>query len=113
MMKFSTLKVFLIVLLCFNFVCSQDCGTPVECYTKAINRLEQARSEYRISEQNLNKQIDELKSKLNEQVEKNVELNKQVGSLKRQDIVDEVGSDLTDTNKEKFNKLAEEVWSAQ
>jgi hypothetical protein len=55
------------------------------------------------------KQIDELKSKLNEQVEKNVELNKQVGSLKRQDIVDEVGSDLTDTNKEKFNKLAEEV----
>lgn len=55
------------------------------------------------------KQIDELKSKLNEQVEKNVELNKQVGSLTRQDIVDEVGSDLTDTNKEKFNKLAEEV----
>ena len=55
------------------------------------------------------KQIDELKSKLNEQVEKNVELNTQVGSLKRQDIVDEVGSDLTDTNKEKFNKLAEEV----
>jgi len=55
------------------------------------------------------KQIDELKDKLNEQVEKNVELNKQVGSLTRQDIVDEVASDLTDTNKEKFNKLAEEV----
>jgi len=55
------------------------------------------------------KQIDELKDKLNEQVEKNVELNNKVGSLTRQDIVDEVASDLTDTNKEKFNKLAEEV----
>jgi len=54
-------------------------------------------------------QIEELNKKLNEQIEKNVELNKTVGSLTKQDILDEVSSKLTDTQKEKFNKLAEEV----
>ena len=54
-------------------------------------------------------QIEELKKKLNEQIESNVKLNSEIGKLTKQDIVDEVGSDLTDTNKEKFNKLAEEV----
>lgn len=53
--------------------------------------------------------IEELNKKLNEQIENNVKLNAEIGKLTRQDIVDEVGSDLTDTNKEKFNKLAEEV----
>jgi hypothetical protein len=53
--------------------------------------------------------IEELEKKLNEQVEKNVELNKANGEMKRQDIIDEMSSDLADTAKEKFNKLAEEV----
>ena len=53
--------------------------------------------------------IEELEKKLNEQIEKNVEINKTVGELKRQDIIDEASSDLADTAKEKFNKLAEEV----
>ena len=53
--------------------------------------------------------IEELEKKLNEQIEKNVEINKTVGDLKRQDIIDEASSDLADTAKEKFNKLAEEV----
>ena len=53
--------------------------------------------------------IEELEKKLNEQVEKNVELNKANGEMKRQDIIDEASSDLADTAKEKFNKLAEEV----
>jgi hypothetical protein len=53
--------------------------------------------------------IEELEKKLNEQIEKNVEINKTVGELKRQDIIDESSSDLADTAKEKFNKLAEEV----
>ena len=53
--------------------------------------------------------IEELEKKLNEQVEKNVELNKANGEMKRQDIIDEASKDLADTAKEKFNKLAEEV----
>ena len=53
--------------------------------------------------------IEELEKKLNEQVEKNVDLNKANGEMKRQDIIDEMSSDLADTAKEKFNKLAEEV----
>ena len=53
--------------------------------------------------------IEELEKKLNEQVEKNVDLNKVNGEMKRQDIIDEMSSDLADTAKEKFNKLAEEV----
>jgi len=53
--------------------------------------------------------IEELEKKLNESIEKNVELNKSNGELKRQDIIDETSEDLADTAKEKFNKLAEEV----
>ena len=53
--------------------------------------------------------IEELEKKLNESIDKNVELNKANGELKRQDIIDETSKDLADTAKEKFNKLAEEV----
>ena len=53
--------------------------------------------------------IEELNKKLNEQIEANVKLNSEIGKLTRQDIVDSVSSDLTDTNKEKFKKLAEEI----
>ena len=53
--------------------------------------------------------IEDLEKKLNEQIEKNVELNKHNGELTRQDIIDEASSDLTDTAKEKFSKLVEEV----
>ena len=53
--------------------------------------------------------IEELKKKLNESIEKNVELTKENGEHKRQDIIDEASKELADTQKEKFNKLAEEV----
>ena len=53
--------------------------------------------------------IEELNKKLNESIEKNVELTKENGEHKRQDIIDEASADLADTAKEKFNKLAEEV----
>jgi SHS2 domain-containing protein len=53
--------------------------------------------------------IEELEKKLNEQVDKNVEQNKAMGEVKRQNIIDEASKDLADTAKEKFNKLAEEV----
>ena len=53
--------------------------------------------------------IEELEKKLNEQISKNVEMNKENSSLKRTDIIAEVASDLADTSKEKFAKLTEEV----
>ena len=53
--------------------------------------------------------IEELEKKLNESIEKNVELSKENGEHKRQNIIDEASEDLADTQKEKFNKLAEEV----
>ena len=53
--------------------------------------------------------IEELEKKLNEQISKNVEMNKENASLRRTDIIAEVASDLADTSKEKFAKLTEEV----
>ena len=53
--------------------------------------------------------IEDLEKKLNEEIEKNVKSNKTIGELKREDIAKAVSEDLTDTQKEKFNKLAEEV----
>ena len=56
--------------------------------------------------------IEELEKKLNEQIEKNVELNKDNAEKSRNEIMSEVASDLADTAKEKFAKLAEEIeWS--
>jgi hypothetical protein len=56
--------------------------------------------------------IESLEKKLNEQIEKNVELNKENAVKSRKEIMAEVASDLADTSKEKFVKLAEEIeWS--
>ncbi len=53
-----------------------------------------------------------MEKKLNEQIEKNVELNKDNNDKTRTEIMGEVASDLADTAKEKFAKLAEEIeWS--
>ena len=53
--------------------------------------------------------IDDLEKKLNEEIEKNVEMNKVNGSYKRQEIIDEHSKDLADTAKEKFDSLVEGV----
>jgi hypothetical protein len=53
--------------------------------------------------------IESLEKKLNEEIEKNVELNKVKSDKDRTLIVKEMSEDLADTAKEKFNKLAEEV----
>ena len=56
--------------------------------------------------------IETLESKLNEQIEKNVELNKDNSVKSQKEIMAEVANDLADTQKEKFAKLAEEIeWS--
>ena len=53
--------------------------------------------------------IDELNKKLNESIEKNVELNKDNAKHTRDEILSDVASDLADTEKDKFNGLAENV----
>ena len=53
--------------------------------------------------------IESLEKKLNEEIEKNVELSKANSQATKAQIVAEMGEDLADTAKEKFNKLAEEV----
>jgi len=53
--------------------------------------------------------IDDLEKKLNEQIEKNVELNKDNADKTKNEVMAEVAADLADTQKEKFAKLAEEI----
>ena len=53
--------------------------------------------------------IEKLEKDLNEQISKNVELNKEVGTKVREEIKAKVSEDLADTAKEKFTKLAESI----
>jgi len=53
--------------------------------------------------------IDELESKLNEQIEKTAAIKKQNDQLVRESVFAEVASDLADTEVEKFKTLAEDV----
>ena len=53
--------------------------------------------------------IEELEKKLNEQIEKNVELNQKVSENNRQEIINDVSSDLAATEAEKLGKLAESI----
>ncbi len=57
----------------------------------------------------MTEQIDEMEGKLNEQIEKNVELNKALGQYIKNGIVGEVSEGLAQTQKEKFNSLVESV----
>jgi len=53
--------------------------------------------------------IEDLEKKLNEQIEKNVQLNQSNSGYVQKAIVAEAAEDLADTSKEKFFKLAEEI----
>ena len=57
----------------------------------------------------LTNQVKDLEGKLNEQIEKNVNLTKEVNNSERANIVSEVSADLADTEKEKFASMAENV----
>jgi len=53
--------------------------------------------------------VDELEGKLNESIEKNVELTKENGEFQRNEILLDVASDLADTEVEKFAELTEGI----
>ena len=57
----------------------------------------------------LTNQVKDLEGKLNEQIEKNVNLTKEVNNSERDKLVAEVSADLADTEKEKFASMAENV----
>jgi hypothetical protein len=57
----------------------------------------------------LTNQTKDLESKLNEQIEKNVELTKTNSEFSRTSLVSEVSADLAETEKEKFVSMAENV----
>jgi len=57
----------------------------------------------------LTNQNKKLEDKLNEQIAKNVDLSKEVSSSAKSKAINEVASDLADTEKEKFEKMAENV----
>ena len=57
----------------------------------------------------LTNQTKDLESKLNEQIEKNVELTKTNSEFTRASLVSEVSADLAETEKEKFVSMAENV----
>ena len=54
-------------------------------------------------------QVKDLEDKLNEQIEKNVNLSKNVSESNREKLIAQVSEDLADTEKEKFASMAENV----
>ena len=57
----------------------------------------------------LTNQVKDLEGKLNEQIEKNVNLTKEVNNSERANIVLQVSADLADTEKEKFASITENI----
>ncbi len=54
-------------------------------------------------------ELDEMESKLNEQIDTNVSLNKRIGEFVKMEIVNECAAGLAETQKEKLASLAEGV----
>ena len=54
-------------------------------------------------------QVKDLEDKLNEQIEKNVVLSKDVSESNREKLIASVSADLAETEKEKFGSMAENV----
>ena len=59
--------------------------------------------------EDLTNQVKELEGKLNEQIEKNVNLSKDVSESNREKLIASVSADLAETEKEKFGSMAENV----
>lgn len=57
----------------------------------------------------LEEQVGELEGKLNETVNANIEMSKQIAEMKRAGIIADLSEGLTDTESEKFSSLASEI----
>jgi len=54
-------------------------------------------------------EIDEMETKLNEQIDSNIALNKRIGEFVKMEIVNECATGLAETQKERLHQLAEGV----
>jgi chromosome condensin MukBEF complex kleisin-like MukF subunit len=57
----------------------------------------------------MTKKLDEMETKLNEQLEKNISLNKRLSEANASGILDQISEGLAQTQKEKLASLAESV----
>jgi hypothetical protein len=57
----------------------------------------------------MNEKLDDMETRLNEQVEKNIQLHERVSTYKRNEILSELSRGLAETQKDKFTSLAEAV----
>ena len=53
--------------------------------------------------------LDEMEQKLNEQIERNIHLNQEIGTLVKETIITDVARGLTETQKDKFFSIVEGV----
>lgn len=59
--------------------------------------------------ESLENQVNELKTRLNEQIESTVKLRSELNDSKAKEIVSEIAKGLTETDKEKFKTLTEDL----
>jgi len=59
--------------------------------------------------ENQSVEINSLKDKLNESIEKNIELSQKINDFAREDIIGDIASDLAETESEKLKGLAESI----
>ena len=57
----------------------------------------------------MQEQVETVESKLNEQLEANVALSKEINEMKRAAAIGEFAAGMVDTDADKFNALAEEL----
>ena len=57
----------------------------------------------------MSEKLDEMETRLNEQVEKNIQLHERVGNYRKHEILSELTRGLAETQKDKFTSLAEAV----
>ncbi len=57
----------------------------------------------------MSEKLDEMETRLNEQIEKNVGLHEQVGNYRKNEILNELSRGLAEVQKDKFTSLAEAV----
>ena len=57
----------------------------------------------------ISEKLDEMETRLNEQIEKNVGLHEQVGNYRKNEILTELSRGLAEVQKDKFTSLAEAV----
>lgn len=91
-------------------------GIKVELAEQVIKNIKEFYTQHNVTnipsvdlKDNLEKQVKVTENKLNEQIEKNAMLLQEKKEFLKKEIVSEVTSDLTESQKEKFSKLSDVV----